>query len=111
MKIEFWCDIVCPFCGLAQHRLAAALAAFEHRSEVQVVHRSFQVHPELDRRGVTQRDLLVMRVKDPTDVENRVLRPLEQAAEREGLAPYRVIDRTLKYRAVRGDCHVNLQSD
>lgn len=95
MKIELWCDIVCPFCGLAQHRLEAALAAFDHRSEVQVVHRSFQVHPELDRRGVTQRDLLVMRVNDPADVENRVLRPLEQAAEREGLAPYRVIDRTL----------------
>ncbi|HEY5803590.1 MAG TPA: DsbA family oxidoreductase [Lysobacter sp.] len=95
MKIEFWCDIVCPFCGLAEYRLENALAAFEHRAEVQVIHRSFQLHPELDRNGVSQRDLLVMRVKDPDEIESKVLRPLEVAAAREGLTPYRVVDRTL----------------
>ncbi|WP_321949653.1 DsbA family oxidoreductase [Burkholderia cenocepacia] len=95
MKIELWCDIVCPFCGLAVHRLETALAAFEHRDAVQVVHRSFQVHPELDRSGVSQHDLIVMHGRDVTDTENRILRPIEQAAEREGLVPYRAIDRTL----------------
>lgn len=95
MKIEFWCDIVCPYCGLAQHRLENALAAFEHAADVEVVHRSFQLHPELDRKGVTQRELLVMRVKDPAAVERDVLRPIEQAAEREGLVPFMALDRTL----------------
>lgn len=95
MKLEFWCDIICPYCGLAAHRLENALAAFEHNAEVQVIHRSFQLHPELDRNGVTQRDLLVMRVPNPAEVERAVLRPLEQAAEQEGLSPYVVVDRTL----------------
>ncbi|WP_175874670.1 DsbA family protein [Burkholderia sp. BCC0397] len=95
MKIELWCDIVCPFCGMAVHRLEAALEAFEHRGEVEVAYRSFQVHPELDRRGVTQHNLIVTRGKDADEIERETLRPLEQAADREGLAPYRVIDRTL----------------
>lgn len=95
MKIEFWCDIICPFCGLATHRLQSALAAFEHRAEVQIVHRSFQLHPELDRIGVTQRDLITMRGGDTAEVEDKILRPIEQAAMREGLTPYRAIDRTL----------------
>jgi len=95
MKIELWCDIICPFCGLAAYRLEKALEAFEHRDAVQVVHRSFQLHPELDRRGVSQRDLIVMHGRDVAEIENRILRPIELAAEREGLTPYRAIERTL----------------
>ena len=60
-----------------------------------MVHRSFQLHPELDRNGITQRDLLVMRVPNPDEVERTILRPIEEAAEREGFAPFRAIDRTL----------------
>lgn len=95
MKIELWCDIVCPFCGLAMHRLEAALEEFEHRADVEVIHRSFQVHPDLARSGVSQRDLIVSRGGDADEIERRTLQPLEQAAEHEGLHPYRVIDRTL----------------
>ena len=95
MRIELWCDIICPYCGLAEWRLETALAAFEHRAEAQLIHRSFQLHPDLDRSGVSQRDLLVMRVSNPAEVEKTILRPLEQTAEREGLTPYRAIDRTL----------------
>ena len=92
MKIEFWCDIICPFCGLAEHCLEKALAMFEHRTQVEVIHRSFQLHPELHRNGVSQRDLLVMRGR--VEAETQVLRPIEQAAAREGLIPFRAIDRT-----------------
>ena len=60
MKIEFWSDIVCPYCGLMDHRLRLALERFEHADDVQVVHRSFQLHPDLPRAGVTQRRLLEM---------------------------------------------------
>ena len=95
MKIELWCDVVCPFCGLTEQRLENALAAFEHRADVQVVHRSFQLHPELQRVGITQHDLIVERGLDPAEIEKNVLRPIEEAAKREGLANYRAIDRTL----------------
>jgi predicted DsbA family dithiol-disulfide isomerase len=94
MKVEFWSDIICPVCGLMDHRLGQALARFERSSDVQVLHRSFQLHPDLPRAGVTQRELIRM-VGAPASNVERILRPLEQSAEAEGLTPYHAIDRTL----------------
>ncbi|MEW2259663.1 DsbA family oxidoreductase [Streptomyces sp. NPDC047869] len=93
MKIEFWSDIVCPYCGLMDHRLHQALERFDHAADVQLVHRSFQLHPDLPREGVTQRELLE-RAGMPS-VADQVLRPIERQAAAEGLAPYHVLDRTL----------------
>ncbi|MFK0282764.1 DsbA family protein [Streptomyces sp. NPDC090499] len=93
MRIEFWSDIVCPYCGLMDHRLHKALERFDHAADVQLVHRSFQLHPDLPREGVTQRELLE-RAGVPS-VADQVLRPVERQAAAEGLAPYRVLDRTL----------------
>ncbi|RLP93299.1 DsbA family oxidoreductase [Micromonospora sp. BL4] len=94
MKIEFWSDIVCPYCGLMDHRLHLALDRFEHGDDVQVIHRSFQLHPDLPRAGVSQVKLIEM-AGAPTTTVDRVLRPIERAAEAEGLTPYRAVDRTL----------------
>lgn len=46
MKIEVWSDFSCPFCYIGKRRLEKALEAFEHREEVQVVYRSFELDPE-----------------------------------------------------------------
>jgi predicted DsbA family dithiol-disulfide isomerase len=46
MKIEIWSDIVCPWCYIGTRRFEAALAGFEHRDEVQVIVRSFELDPE-----------------------------------------------------------------
>ncbi|MDF1523317.1 MAG: DsbA family oxidoreductase [Trueperaceae bacterium] len=45
MKIEIWSDVVCPFCYVGKRRLEAALAAFPHREDVEVVWRSFELAP------------------------------------------------------------------
>jgi predicted DsbA family dithiol-disulfide isomerase len=45
MRVEVWSDIVCPWCYLGKARFEAALAAFEHRDQVEVVHRSFELDP------------------------------------------------------------------
>ena len=45
MKIEIWSDVVCPWCYLGTRRLELALEGFEHRDEVEVVHRSYQLDP------------------------------------------------------------------
>ncbi|GIH44962.1 Predicted dithiol-disulfide isomerase, DsbA family [Microbispora rosea] len=94
MKIDFWSDIVCPYCGLMDHRLRLALDRFAHGDQVQVTHRSFQLHPDLPRAGVSQRKLIEM-AGAPRSTLDRILRPIERAAEAEGLTPYRAIDRTL----------------
>ena len=45
MKIEIWSDIVCPFCYIGKRKFDKALEQFEHRENVEVVWRSFQLFP------------------------------------------------------------------
>ncbi|MDO9455928.1 DsbA family protein [Nocardioides sp.] len=45
MRIEIWSDVVCPWCYIGKRRLEEALAGFEHRDQVEVVWRSFQLDP------------------------------------------------------------------
>lgn len=94
MKIEFWSDIVCPYCGLMDNRLHLALERFEHAADVRVVHRSFQLHPDLPRAGVTQRKLLEMH-GIPAASEQQIFAPIEAAAHAEGLESYHALERTL----------------
>jgi predicted DsbA family dithiol-disulfide isomerase len=45
MEIEIWSDVVCPWCYIGKRRFERALAAFDHRGEVNVIWRSFQLDP------------------------------------------------------------------
>ncbi len=45
IKIEIWSDFMCPFCYMGKHKLEAGLAKFEHKDEVDIVWRAFQLSP------------------------------------------------------------------
>ncbi|GAB7004624.1 DsbA family oxidoreductase [Nocardioides sp. AN3] len=45
MRIDIWSDIACPWCYIGKRRLETALADFEHRDDVELVYRSFQLDP------------------------------------------------------------------
>lgn len=45
MRIDIWSDLVCPWCYVGKRRLERALETFEHRDDVQIAHRSFQLDP------------------------------------------------------------------
>jgi predicted DsbA family dithiol-disulfide isomerase len=45
LKVEVWSDVVCPWCYIGKRRFEAALARFEHRDEVELVWRSFELDP------------------------------------------------------------------
>ncbi|QHC21800.1 DsbA family oxidoreductase [Streptomyces sp. GS7] len=45
MRVEIWSDIACPWCYIGKARFASGLAAFAHRDDVEVVHRSFELDP------------------------------------------------------------------
>lgn len=47
MKVEIWSDVVCPFCYIGKRKFEAALAQFEHKSQVQVEWKSFQLNPNM----------------------------------------------------------------
>jgi len=45
VNVEIWSDIACPWCYIGKRRFEAALAGFEHRDEVTVTWRSFELDP------------------------------------------------------------------
>jgi predicted DsbA family dithiol-disulfide isomerase len=46
MDVEIWSDIACPWCYIGKRRFEAALERFEHRDQVQVTWRSFELDPD-----------------------------------------------------------------
>ncbi len=62
MKVEIWSDIACPWCYIGRRRLEKALDQFDHRDQVEVVWRSYQLDPNAPRDfDGTVNDLLVQR--------------------------------------------------
>jgi predicted DsbA family dithiol-disulfide isomerase len=49
VDVEIWSDIACPWCYVGKRRFEAALARFEHRDDVQVTWRSFELDPSAPR--------------------------------------------------------------
>ncbi len=47
MIIDIWSDVVCPWCFIGKRRLEKALALFEHRDQVTIRHRAFQLQPDI----------------------------------------------------------------
>jgi predicted DsbA family dithiol-disulfide isomerase len=46
VEVEIWSDVACPWCYIGKRRFEAALAEFEHRDDVRVRWRSFELDPE-----------------------------------------------------------------
>ena len=67
MQVEIWSDVVCPWCYLGKKRFERALAGFEHRDQVQVVYRSFEL--------------------DPTAPQGATTPTVERRAEKYGMSP------------------------
>ncbi|NIH85787.1 DsbA family protein [Amycolatopsis granulosa] len=58
MQVEIWSDVVCPWCYLGKRRFERALAAFEHRDQVEVVFRPFELDPGAPREPQPKAPLL-----------------------------------------------------
>ncbi|MBC7693476.1 MAG: DsbA family oxidoreductase [Methylotenera sp.] len=48
MQIQVWSDIVCPFCYIGKRHLEEALSRFEHRDQVSVHWKSFELDPSAE---------------------------------------------------------------
>jgi predicted DsbA family dithiol-disulfide isomerase len=46
VDVEIWSDIACPWCYIGKRRFETALEQFEHRDDVDVTWRSFELDPE-----------------------------------------------------------------
>ena len=47
MQIEIWSDIMCPFCYIGKRKFEVALAQFEHKDDVQITWKSYQLSPDM----------------------------------------------------------------
>ncbi|MGH9012101.1 MAG: DsbA family oxidoreductase [Acidimicrobiia bacterium] len=45
MRVEIWSDVVCPWCYVGKRNFEAALSRFEHRDQVEVIWRAFELDP------------------------------------------------------------------
>ena len=107
MNVHIWSDIVCPWCYLGKRRFEHALALFDHRDEVHVTHRSFQLDPSRPRHETTNRRAMLKAKYQLTD--DKVLEMdarMERLAEIEGLE-YHLTDSGLTGNTL--DAHQLLQ--
>ncbi|WP_026819402.1 DsbA family oxidoreductase [Arthrobacter castelli] len=87
MKVKIWSDIACPWCFIGKRRFESALVSFEHRDEVQVHWRSYQLDPSLPEHfdGNETEYLSQMKGMPPAQVRQMFDHVMEQAAG-EGLS-------------------------
>lgn len=87
MKVEIWSDVACPFCYIGKKRFEQALSTFEHKDQIQVEWKSFQLDPTLPKKGsvkiqeymAQQKGLSVAEVKS-------MFQNVVQMAQGEGIA-------------------------
>jgi predicted DsbA family dithiol-disulfide isomerase len=51
MRVDIWSDVICPWCYVGKARFDKALSTYEHRDEVEVVFRSFELDPTSEADG------------------------------------------------------------
>jgi predicted DsbA family dithiol-disulfide isomerase len=107
MDIHIWSDIVCPWCYLGKRRFEHALALFDHRDEVRVTHRSFQLDPSRPRRQTANRREMLKTKYQLSDQQVRDMDTrMEHLADIEGLE-YHLTDAGLTGNTL--DAHQLLQ--
>lgn len=86
MRIEIWADVVCPFCYIGKRRFETALAGFEHRDDVEVVYRSFELDPFAPEVGRDSTVAMLARKFGKSDAEARqMMAGVDEMAQAEGL--------------------------
>src|SRR5690349_6470749 len=86
MQVEIWSDVVCPWCYLGKRRFEQALDGFEHRDEVEVVYRSFELDPTAPRDTTTSTvESLASKYGMTAAQAESAQRQMEQRAAADGL--------------------------
>ena len=84
--VEVWSDIACPWCYVGKRRFAAALHAFPHCDQVEVVWRSYELSPETPAGpGVPEIAALSTRMHAPAERIREMFAHVTEVAAGEGL--------------------------
>lgn len=86
VKIEIFSDVACPWCFIGKRRFETALESFEHRDEVEVEWKSFQLDPTLPEHDHRKEiDYLAETKGMPREQVTQMLAHVTQQAAGEGL--------------------------
>ena len=116
MQVEIWSDIACPWCYIGRRRFEKALQQFEHRDQVEVTWRSYQLDPSAPRDFAGNvNDLLVQRYGMSREKAESTHARVTALAAQEGLDyhmenahPVNSLD---AHRLIHLAAHHNLQSE
>ena len=87
MRVDIWSDVVCPWCYVGKRRFERALERFDHRAEVDVVYRSFQLDPGSPPGQVMDRRAMLMKKYGWSDAQaDDMDARMTRTAAAEGLA-------------------------
>ena len=84
MIIDVWSDVVCPWCFIGKRRLEKALSLFEHRDQVTIRHRAFQLQPDIES-TVRTSDYLAEKYQLPSEKVKEMQANVCAIADGEGL--------------------------
>ncbi|TDC79196.1 DsbA family oxidoreductase [Actinomadura sp. 7K507] len=86
MRVEIWSDVICPWCYIGKRQFEHALEGFEHRDQVEVVYRAFQLDPSFPQ-GETMEvaDMLAGKYGMPREKAVEMNRQMEERAAGVGL--------------------------
>ena len=84
MIIDVWSDVVCPWCFIGKRRLEKALSLFEHRDQVTIRHRAFQLQPDITT-TVPTADYLAEKYRMPASQVKEMQANVCAVADGEGL--------------------------
>ncbi len=86
MKVEIWSDVMCPFCYIGKRRLELALDKFEHKNEVEITFRTFQLHPDAEKNtGLSMHEVLSKKMNGTVEQAKRMNNQVALQARELGL--------------------------
>lgn len=86
LQIDVWSDVACPWCFIGRRRFRRALDSFEHRAQVEVTWRSYQLSPDAEvGPTVTVAELLAERKNLPIEAVRQSFEQVTAVAATEGL--------------------------
>jgi len=87
MKVEIWSDVVCPWCYVGKRRFEHALERFEHRDQVEVIYKAFELDPSAEPVcALDEATRLSAKYRVPREDALAMMDRVTQAAAAEGLA-------------------------
>lgn len=86
MNIEVWSDFVCPFCYIGKRTLENTLDTFEHKDQVNVTYKSYELDPQArNETDVSYTESLAKNKGMSLDQVNQMLASVTERAKEVGL--------------------------